>query len=177
MRLAALILVFAPLAASAECPAPPDHGAERDALLDALAAAPDPAQAALAAAGLWQLWFTAPDPKAQDLLDRAGLEIRSGDFAAAEALLGALVAYCPAYAEGWNQRAFARFLAGDLDGSLADIAEVLAREPAHFGALSGKVQILFRQGRVEEAQAVLRAALKINPWLPERVLLAPGEPI
>jgi tetratricopeptide (TPR) repeat protein len=172
-----LLLLAAAVPARAGCPAPPDRGGERAALLAALAGAPDPAHAQRAAAALWRFWFAAPDPVADRLLMRGEERMGAGDYRAAEVFFAELVRWCPAYAEGWNRRAFARFLRGDLDGSLADIAETLAREPAHFGALSGKVQILLRQRRLEEMQAVIRRALEINPWAPERALLLPGEPI
>ncbi|WP_375281598.1 tetratricopeptide repeat protein [Pseudooctadecabacter sp.] len=39
------------------------------------------------------------------------------------------------------------------------------------GALTGKALTLIELDRNEEAQEVLRAALRINPWLAERALL------
>lgn len=169
---ALLLLLLAAGTARAECVLP-DRRAEAEALFAALAAAPDARRGAEATAAVWRFWFTAPDAVAQSLLSRGGERMRSGDFAAAEALFAELVAWCPGYAEGWNQRAFARYLRGDDAGSLADIAEVLAREPRHFGALAGKAAILHRLGRRDEAARVFAEARAINPWLGP----APGEPI
>ena len=92
-------------------------------------------------------------------------------------LLDEVVTAAPGYAEGWNQRAFIRFLKDDLDGSLEDIDRTLELEPKHFAALAGKAMILMRQGRMELGQAALRRAVEIHPWLKERSMLipAPGE--
>ncbi|MBN9346959.1 MAG: tetratricopeptide repeat protein, partial [Devosia sp.] len=72
------------------------------------------------------------------------------------------------YAEGWNQRATVYFMLGDYDASLDDIAHVLAIEPRHYGALSGRVLIYLKQGRYDDARADMIAALAIHPYLRER---------
>lgn len=120
---------------------------------------------------IWREWVMAPDDWAQDLLDTAMRKIRQSDFTKAEELLDELIAYCPDYAEGWNQRAYARFLQKKFDAALDDIRETLAREPAHFAALSGRIRILFSQGRTKLAQIALGEALEINPWLREKRML------
>ena len=55
-----------------------------------------------------------------------------------------------------------------LDNSLADIDKVLAIEPRHFGALSGRVLIYLKQGKHAEALRDMIAALAIHPYLSER---------
>ena len=105
--------------------------------------------------------------------------VRSFDLAGAVAILDELIALTPDWAEGWSQRAAVRFMQGDFEGSLADIEETLQREPRHFGSLAGMAIILMQQGRVEQAQATLRQAVGIHPFLRERGLIveAPGEDI
>lgn len=153
------------------CPPLPERTEERSGLLEALKTTPDAASGRVAADAVWQFWMRAPDPESQRLLD-LGMERRlSGDLTGSEAQLDALVNRCPDFAEGWNQRAFSRFLLGDLDGSLADIERTLALEPAHFGALSGQAQIYLRQGRRPLALFVIRKAVAVNPWMNERFLL------
>jgi tetratricopeptide (TPR) repeat protein len=51
-------------------------------------------------------------------------------------------------------------------GSLTDCAEVLKRNPLHFGALSGYGQIYFRLERYEKAIEYWRRALRVNPNMP-----------
>ncbi|MEO1494539.1 MAG: tetratricopeptide repeat protein [Pseudomonadota bacterium] len=139
-----------------------------------LAATRDELAAQRHADRIWQDWTQAPDARAQDLLDAGMRRIRASDFTTADAVLSDLITYCPGYAEGWNQRAFARFLQGRHDAALADIDEVLLREPHHFGALSGRVRIFLAQGRVALAQRALADALAIHPLLNDRFLLRPG---
>lgn len=133
--------------------------------------APDEGRARALSNQLWEQWLKAPDAKAQSLLDRAMARRESFDYAQAEDVLDDLVAYCPAYSEGWNQRAFVRFLRQNFDGSVADIDRALAITPEHLGAMTGKVLALIHLGRNDEAQVVLRQALRLNPWLSERALL------
>lgn len=147
------------------------QSAERAALHGDLAEAADPAAAQPLNAALWQIWTTAPDPDAQALLD-AGLErLRLGDRATAVESFTALIAYCPDYAEGYNQRAFARFLGQDFAPALTDLDLALERDPRHIGALSGRALTLMGLGRDREALAALEAALALHPWLNERQLV------
>lgn len=155
----------------ADCPAAPDHAVEKAALLAELRDARDAAAAAAITADLWRLWTDAPDPSAQEMLDAGMALIRSADYAASEAILDGLVAYCPDYPEGWNQRAFARFLSGSFGAALADLDRALAIDPRHVPALAGKALVLMHLGRHPEAQIVLREAVRMNPWLAERSLL------
>ena len=69
----------------------------------------------------------------------------------------------PAFAEGWNKRATALFLAGELRKSLADCDEVMKRNPYHFGALAGYGQIYFKQEEYEKAIKFWKRALQVNP--------------
>ncbi len=121
--------------------------------------------------------MTAPDEKAQFMLDD-GMSRRS-QFALvdAEIILDALTTYCPNYAEGWNQRAFVRFLQEDFEGALEDIEITLTLEPDHFGALSGKALALLRLGKRGLAKLAVVRAIQVHPWLNERSLLGDGEDI
>lgn len=93
-----------------------------------------------------------------------------GDVASTLEVLDAVVEQFPDYAEGWNQRATVYYMVNRLDNSLADIEKVLALEPRHYGALSGRVMIYLKQGRHEDALRQMMAALAIHPYLNERKL-------
>lgn len=150
-----------------------ERAATREDLFRALRAARDPAAARLVTNRIWLFWFQAPDEEAARLMREALLNRRASELPATLLILDELVAEAPDWAEAWNQRATIRFMVGDYEGSLADIDRVLPLEPKHFGALSGEAMILMRLGRQEEAQAVLKRAVKIHPFLAERALLKP----
>jgi len=134
-------------------------------------AAPSETAARVLGGKLWEIWTKAPDAEAQQLLDQ-GMGLRASyAYAESEVILDKLVAYCPDYAEAWNQRAFTRFLRQDYDRALEDLDRALAILPTHTGALTGKALTLIGMGRPELAQPVLREALRVNPWLSERALL------
>lgn len=164
-----LIVVAAP--AFATCPPAADIETEMDGLLDAVQSASSVTEAQPHMDAMWALWATAPDPKAQEMLD-AGMARRSQyDYAGAIAHFDDLVAYCPDYAEGYNQRAFANFLSGRMGLALEDLDRAIERSPRHLAARTGKALTLMSLGRMDVAQVMLREALELNPWLPERAYL------
>jgi len=160
-------------AAGERCAEAPARAETRERLFGDLARAPDPAAGQAAEEAIWQFWSSAPDARAQALLDTVHERRRWHDLAAAEQAAQALTNYCPDYPEGWNQLATVLFLRDRPKESLEAVARTLALEPNHFGALAGKALILMRQGRVAPAQAALRRAVEIHPWLRERDLLLP----
>lgn len=128
----------------------------------------------LAEDAIWRMWMAeAPDRETARAVAEAMQARERYDFDTALSLLDGVVASAPTYAEGWNQRAFVRFLRQDPDGSLEDIERALTLEPQHFAALAGKAMILMQQGRIELGQKVLRQAVEIHPWLKERSMLIP----
>ena len=174
LALLALPLLAAPALAE-DCPAPPDHSAEIEALLADVRVARDQTEAQLISNDMWRLWADAPNDQAQEVLDRGMRKRAAFDLQGAIEDFDRLVAYCPDYAEGYNQRAFARFIAEDYEAALADLDRALALNPMHVPAMAGRAMTLMGLGETEAAQAELRAALQLHPWLPERRLLAePG---
>jgi len=170
MRYAILFtLLVAP--AFADCPAPLNDTARIDGLVERMKVAPHEGAARVLSGEMWEIWLDAPDEIAQSMLDEGVALLQIGNHAGSRRVLSRLVDYCPAYAEGYNQRAFAAFLQGDLEAALIDLDAAIALQPVHLGALTGKALTLIRLGRNDEAQQVLRAAVAINPWLAERALL------
>jgi tetratricopeptide (TPR) repeat protein len=97
------------------------------------------------------------------LLRRARQAISAEEYPDALKILDATIALLPEWAEGWNARATARYLDEDYDGSMADIAQTLKREPRHLGALMGMATILEARGKTEDALKVYERALAIAP--------------
>lgn len=160
----------------AECPAPSERSERQNMLMSEIAKAETEAEAQELSNALWEIWTTAPDDAAQDMLTNGMARRGSYDYLGALTQFDALVAYCPDYAEGYNQRAFVHFLSGSYDKALQDLDRTLEITPDHIGALSGRALTLFELGREEQGQLALRAALAFNPWLPERFRLRPLEP-
>ncbi len=165
-----LCLVAAPAIAE-NCPPVTDHSLRLSEIVTELRRAGGESEARVLTQELWSLWTDAPDELAQSMLDEVMSRRASYDFLGARDVLTRLVDYCPDYAEGYNQRAFVNFLREDFEPALVDLDLALERSPNHVAALSGKALTLMGLGRAEEAQDVLREAVKLNPWIPERGLL------
>ncbi|WP_043918855.1 tetratricopeptide repeat protein [Jannaschia aquimarina] len=154
------------------CPAPPEIAPAMDRLIEQAQTAPSAAAGRLASAGMWREWTRAPDARGQELLDEGMARRQAGDLRGALIAFDTLIEYCPDYAEGWNQRAFVRFLSGDFAAALPDLDRALELRPRHVAAMSGKGLTLIQLGRIAEGQDMIRAALELNPWLPERRYLS-----
>ena len=165
-----LLCLLVPAGALA-CPAAPDHRAALDALFEQIQEAESERDARILNNEMWALWADAPDARAQDLLDEGMTRRASHDLEGAVTAFDALVAYCPDYAEGYNQRAFVNFIRQDYTAALPDLDRALDLSPRHLGALTGHAMTLMALERPGEAALVLRRALDLNPWLAERHLL------
>ena len=120
---------------------------------------------ALAEQALWLLWGRSGDTGIDRALAEGTALMQSGNIPEAIAIFGAIIQRKPGFAEGWNKRATAYFLAGDYRRSLADCDQVMKRNPSHFGALSGYGQIHFRLEDYARAIDYWKRALKVNPNL------------
>jgi len=113
--------------------------------------------------GLWALWTRSGDAMVDRLL-ASGTELMSnGAYAEAIEVFTDVIQRAPDFAEGWNKRATAYFLAGEYRKSIADCEEVFKRNPKHFGALSGDGQNWLALGEIDKSLEYLRRALEVNP--------------
>jgi tetratricopeptide (TPR) repeat protein len=136
---------------------------ERDALV--LLRGDDRVRAAQAAAALWQMWHQSGKPQLDALL-RQGIEaMEAQQLAEADHAFTRLIEVAPEFAEGWNKRATVRYLAKNYSGSIADCRETLARNPNHFGALSGQGLCHLALAEYGEAAALFKRALAVHPHL------------
>ena len=136
-----------------------------DFLFGALKAAPDEESAKAVEGRIWALWSVSGSDTVDLLMTRAKAAADGKDFNLAIRLLGSVIELRPNYVEAWNRRATVYFLKHDYSGALADIREVLALEPRHFGALSGLGVILEEVGDEKHALDAFRRAQEVYPWL------------
>lgn len=114
---------------------------------------------------IWIEWSKSGSAAMDLLLQRGRDALAVGDAVTAVEHFTALIDHSPEFAEGWNARATAFYTMGDFGPAMADIAQVLALNPRHFGALSGLAAILEGVEDTDRALAAYKAALAIHPHL------------
>ena len=143
-----------------------------DFLFDALKAAPDADIAKQVENRIWAIWLASGSDTADLLMSRVKGAIEAKDTKLAVQLLDSIIEIKPNYIEAWNRRATLFFALKDYGRAMADIREVLNREPRHFGALAGLGMILEEVGEDKLALDAYRKALAVNPHMqkiPEQV--------
>jgi tetratricopeptide (TPR) repeat protein len=149
-----------------------DRSKNLDFLFGALKAAPDEVSAKHVEARIWAIWIQTPSDTASLLMTRAKTAVDAKKIDVAIKLLDSVIKLRPDYIEAWNRRATLYYLQNDYGRSLADIQQVLIREPRHFGALAGLGMIMQEVGDEKRALDAYRKALAVNPHLekiPEQV--------
>ena len=149
-------------------PSRPEQGEQvynLNTLFDALKVAPDAQSAKAIEERIWAVWIVSGSDTCNLLMGRARATADEKDYDLAIKLLNAVVELKPDYIEGWNRRATIYYLKDDYANAIADIGQVLVREPRHFGALSGLGQMLQEIGDDKDALEAYRKALAIDPHL------------
>lgn len=136
-----------------------------DFLFGALKVAPDETSAKAIEERIWSVWLASNSDTCSLLMTRVKAALDAEDYDVAIKLLDALVEIKPDYVEGWNRRATVFYMKKEYGQALADIHQVLAREPRHFGALAGLGTILQDIGEDKAALEAYRRALAIDPHL------------
>jgi len=116
---------------------------------------------------LRELWSDSGSDAMNLLLERGRKAIRDGKPKIAIEHLTALTDHAPDFAEGWNARAAAWFMLGNLGPAASDIAHALALNPHHFGAMMGMGKIFEATDQPKKALEIYRSALSIHPASPD----------
>lgn len=144
-----------------------DPGAEEkpdlDTLFQQLAEAKSAPMRAKIAQQIQIEWSRSNSPTIDLLMARAHTAMKNKAPGLALDLLDAVVRFKPDYAAGWNRRAAAYFLTGDIGKALVDVERALAIEPRHWGALAGLAAIQQGLGESEAALATYGRILEIYP--------------
>ncbi|MBN9455529.1 MAG: tetratricopeptide repeat protein [Bosea sp. (in: a-proteobacteria)] len=146
-------------------PAARTPAATLDRLFQRLHDATSPEEAKGIASLIQRRWARSGSDTADLLMTRAQQALKSKQTELAIELLDRVVSLQPDWAEAWNQRANALYIAGDPLRSMVDIGEALKREPRHYGAMMGLGIILRQQGDDKGAMIAFRRALAVYPEL------------
>lgn len=136
-----------------------------DFLFEALKVAPDADTAKQVESRIWAQWLASGSDTANLLMSRVKTAIDGKDLDLAIKLLDSIVEIRPDYVEAWNRRATLYYMQKNYTRAMADIRQVLVREPRHFGAISGLGMILQEFGDEKRALEAFRKAIEIHPHL------------
>ncbi len=136
-----------------------------DFLFGALKAAPDDDTAKAIEARIWAVWAVSRSDTTNLMMTRVKTAIEKKDLDLAVKLLDAVIKIKPDYVEAWNRRATLYYMKKEYGRALSDIAQVLKREPRHFGALSGLGLIMQDLGDDKLALDAYRRAIAVYPRL------------
>ena len=136
-----------------------------DFLFGALKVAPDETSAKTIEDRIWALWLTSGSDTCNLLMMRVKTAVDAENYDLAVRLLDSIIELRPNYVEAWNRRATVFFLQHDYGSALADLQQVLTREPRHFGALTGLGAIMQDVGDDKDALDAYRRALAVDPHL------------
>jgi tetratricopeptide (TPR) repeat protein len=139
-----------------------------DRLFEALKVAPDEESAKFVENRIWAIWLASGSDTVNLLMTRVKTAVDAKDHDLALRLLDAIIDIKPEFVEAWNRRATLYYSKKEFGRALEDIRQVLAREPRHFGALSGLGIILQEIGDEKHALEAFRRALALHPKI-ERI--------
>lgn len=142
-----------------------DRTQNLDFLFGALKVAPDEDSAKAISDRIWGVWLGSGGDTTNLLISRVRSAIEKKEYDLAIQLLDSVIEFKPEYVEGWNQRATVYYMKQDYTRALADLAQVLSREPRHFGALFGVGVIMQEFGDDRRALEVYRRALELDPHM------------
>lgn len=103
------------------------------------------------------------------LLERGFVALEQEDYEMGIWHFSALIDHAPEFAEAYNARAAAYFMAGKYGEALADIEMTLVLNPRHFGALAGMGTIQEELGHSDIALRAYKAALALSPHTQELI--------
>ena len=110
-------------------------------------------------------WMDSGSASVDLMMQWANKAISEKKFDVALDFLDQVIVLQPGYAEGWNRRATVHFMMDNYAKSMSDIAQTLALEPRHFGAIAGMAQIFKAAGNDPWALDAYEEALDVYPML------------
>ena len=114
---------------------------------------------------MWQIWFRGGCAAANAHVARGAEALNRSELDEAVGLLDQAITLSPEFAEAYNQRAIAHYLAERYQASIDDCERVIGLMPMHFGALCGLGHSHLALGNAEHALRAYQKALNVNPHL------------
>ncbi|WP_092693814.1 tetratricopeptide repeat protein [Tranquillimonas rosea] len=140
----------------------PAQNADLDPLFQQLRSADD-GEAEPIVQKIYEEWSNSGSASMDLLLERGREALQAGDTEIAIEHFSALIDHAPDFAEGYNARATAFFQQKRYGLSLNDLEMALARNPRHFGALSGLAIIMEELGHEDLALRAWREVVALHP--------------
>jgi len=126
---------------------------------------PDMLVTQVAEHALWCIWFRQGKCCSVSLLRAGSSALSTGHYPMAIDKFSEAIAVDPDFAEAYNQRAIAYYLAERYLEAIVDCQAALERIPQHFGAMAGMGHCYAHLQRYAEARRCYRLALAIHPRL------------
>lgn len=116
---------------------------------------------------LWRVWCRSGDAAVDALLQEGVQALAGKAWEEAVVTFSRVIERAPDFAEGYNKRATTYYMMGEYPQAVADCEATVARNPNHFGALSGEGLCYLALGQLHKARDAFHRALAINPNMPE----------
>jgi tetratricopeptide (TPR) repeat protein len=144
---------------------PADHAGRLDALFARLKKEGDPKRAETIANQIQAEWLQSGSATIDLLMQRATQAVAAKNTASALDLLDQAIVLRPDFAEAWNRRATVHYAEDRYALAIADVEEVLKREPRHFASLMGLAAMQQEFGRDRDALQTYTRVLSLYPAL------------
>ncbi|MFG1461290.1 tetratricopeptide repeat protein [Xanthobacter sp. DSM 24535] len=144
---------------------PRDRRVQLDAMFEALRLAPDDETATALGGRIEAMFAQSGSPSADLLMSRAEAATQAKEYDLALELLGTVIEANPDFIAARSRRATIYYLQDNYPAALADVGEVLTREPRHYSMLLGLSLIMREIGDDTRALEAARRALSVNPHL------------
>lgn len=126
----------------------------------------DPLIRQLAEHAMWAIWFRGGEtPEANELVCRGAQALSDRDLPGAIRFFNQAIHRDPDFAEAYNQRAIAHYLAEDYPKSIADCQRTIRRMACHFGAWAGMGHCHAHLNQIAQAVECYEKALSIYPHM------------
>ena len=127
---------------------------------------------------IWKIWTTHPSTdrtgyRLTEMLAQGDLLMTKKDLDGALNTFSLIISIDSNWAEAWNKRATALYLAGRYEDSIEDIKKVLQLESRHFGALTGLGLVQIELKNYKIALESYEEARQIHPSMEAPKVMIP----